>query len=143
MNMRCYLFIIIFLKSNKSNLQNNIHQWLVGGAELLTQPPKMASLHHLLSQPIPNLPSSSTPLFPQYPIHIPSLTSLKPKPSNPKKSLLSKSLTVPLALTGSSDSPTSLEPNDPQSLLQQLAVIYVVFSFSFPFSIWRHSFVFV
>ncbi|KAE8009912.1 hypothetical protein FH972_006317 [Carpinus fangiana] len=81
----------------------------------------MASLHHLLSQPIPNLPSSSTPLFPQYTLHIPSLTSLKPKPSNPKKSLLSKSLTVPLALTGSSDSPTSLEPNDPQSLLQQLA----------------------
>ncbi|XP_059436389.1 uncharacterized protein LOC132169363 [Corylus avellana] len=81
----------------------------------------MASLHHLLSQPIPNLPSSSTPLFPQYPLHIPSLTSLKPKPSNPKKTLLSKSLTVPLALTGSSDSSTSLEPNDPQSLLQQLA----------------------
>ncbi|XP_062145539.1 uncharacterized protein LOC133852793 [Alnus glutinosa] len=80
----------------------------------------MASLH-LLSQPITNLPSSSTPLFPQYPLHIPSLTSLKPKSSNPKKPLLSKSLTVPLALTDSSDSPTSLESNGSQSLLQQLA----------------------
>ncbi|KAG2696764.1 hypothetical protein I3760_07G074300 [Carya illinoinensis] len=78
----------------------------------------MASLR-LLTQPLSSPPSFSTPLFPQYPLHIPCLTSLKP--SNTKKPLLYKSPTVPLALTESSDSPKSLEPNNPQYLLKQLA----------------------
>ncbi|XP_041018829.1 uncharacterized protein LOC121260846 isoform X1 [Juglans microcarpa x Juglans regia] len=78
----------------------------------------MASLR-LLIQPFSSPPSFSTPLFPQYPLHIPCLTSLKP--SNTKKPLLYKSPTVPLALTESSDSPKSLEPNNPQYLLKQLA----------------------
>ncbi|KAG7970247.1 hypothetical protein I3843_07G072700 [Carya illinoinensis] len=78
----------------------------------------MASLR-LLTQPLSSPPSFSTPLFPQYPLHIPCLTSLKP--SNTKKPLLYKSPTVTLALTESSDSPKSLEPNNPQYLLKQLA----------------------
>uniref|UniRef100_A0A7N2KQB8 LOW protein: ammonium transporter 1-like protein n=1 Tax=Quercus lobata TaxID=97700 RepID=A0A7N2KQB8_QUELO len=80
----------------------------------------MASSLHLLIQvqPLPNFPSITVPLFPQKPFHIPSLTSLKPS----NKPLFSKPLTVPFALTESSDSPNSLQPNNnAQSLLQQLA----------------------
>ncbi|KAM4108838.1 hypothetical protein ACB094_03G075700 [Castanea mollissima] len=80
----------------------------------------MASSLHLLIQvqPLPNFPSIIAPLFPQKPFHIPSLTSLKPS----NKPLFSKPLTVPFALTESSDSPNSLQPNNSaQSLLQQLA----------------------
>ncbi|GMY20389.1 Ammonium transporter [Fagus crenata] len=89
----------------------------------------MASSLHLLIQlqPLPILPSISATLFPQNPLHIPSLTSLKPS-NKTSKPLLSKSLTVPFALTESSDSTNSLQPNtntstnkNIQSLLQQLA----------------------
>ena len=93
----------------------------ISGWEVTQNLQKMASSLHLLIQvqPLPNFPSITAPLFPQKPFHIPSLTSLKPS----NKPLLSKPLTVPFALTESSDSPNSLQPNsNAQALLQQLAV---------------------
>ena len=77
------------------------------------------SLHLLIQvQPLPNFPSITAPLFPQKPFHIPSLTSLKPS----NKPLFSKPLTVPFALTESSESPNSLQPNNSaQSLLQHFS----------------------
>ncbi|KAB1202516.1 hypothetical protein CJ030_MR8G022031 [Morella rubra] len=78
----------------------------------------MASLH-LLHQRFQNLPSFTTPLLPPCPLHIPYLTSFRPFKA--QKPLRFKTLTVPFALTESSDSPKSLEPNSLRSLLQQLA----------------------
>ncbi|XP_010550799.1 PREDICTED: uncharacterized protein LOC104821566 isoform X2 [Tarenaya hassleriana] len=72
----------------------------------------MASLH--LLQP---LHCSTTSFYSRNLLSIPSSTSLKPLIS--KNYNLSKSLTIPFALT-ESDSPKSLEP-DPKTLLQKLS----------------------
>ncbi|KAL8557701.1 hypothetical protein ACS0TY_004974 [Phlomoides rotata] len=77
-----------------------------------------ASLSSLHLLPASKLSSNHAPLFPQITLHIPSFPrfkTLKPKPLR----------RIPFALTESSDSPKSLDP-DPQFLLKELSDCFVL-----------------
>ncbi|KAL8544541.1 hypothetical protein ACS0TY_004929 [Phlomoides rotata] len=77
-----------------------------------------ASLSSLQLLPASKLSSNHAPLFPQITLHIPSFPrfkTLKPKPFR----------RIPFALTESSDSPKSLDPN-PQFLLKEISDCFVL-----------------